>query len=133
MTSIAYARVLAASVRVYAAEAEFRVLVVDQPTPEIVEAVRLSGLHVTFAQDLDLVDFHELAYKFDLVELNTALKPTFLKAMLREGFDAAVYLDPDIELFAAPSPVYDALGEAAIVFTPHALALMTAVTPPDWA
>jgi hypothetical protein len=129
---LAYAKVLAASVVRHAAQAEFRVLIVDRPTPEIAQAVAESGLNATFAQDLRLDGFDRIAYKFDLVELNTALKPTFLKAALKAGFDAAVYLDPDIALYADPGPILAALRSAEIVLTPHALApAMDGLRPSD--
>jgi hypothetical protein len=118
---LAYASVLAASVARYAPGVAFRVLVVDRPELPVTQAVERSGLEVTYAQELPLSGFDRLAYQFELVELNTALKPTFLKFILDAGFEAVVYLDPDIEVFAAPQPVLDALQSAQIVLTPHAL------------
>jgi hypothetical protein len=55
------------------------------------------------------------------VELNTALKPTFLKRLLAQGHRSAVYLDPDIRVFAPPAPVLQALEHSEIVLTPHSL------------
>jgi hypothetical protein len=129
---LAYAKVLAASVARHAVQAEFRVLIVDRPTPEIARAVADSGLRASFAQDLPLAGFDRLAYKFDLVELNTALKPTFMKSVLQAGVDTVVYLDPDIELYSDPSPIFAALKSAEIVLTPHALApAMDGLRPSD--
>lgn len=128
---LAYAKVLAASLGRYGT-APLRVLIVDRPTPEVVAAVRDSGLDCVYAQDLGLADFERIAYKYDILELSTALKPTFLKRMLAEGFERVVYLDPDIELHAPLQPVLAALDSAEIVLTPHALQpVMDGMRPSD--
>ncbi len=129
---LAYARVLRDSLAVHAPGSEFRVLVVSRPEPRLEEAVAGAALDVVYATELGLPDFEHIAYKFDLVELNTTLKPTFLKSLLRDGFGRVVYLDPDICLYGAPEPVYQALDEAEIVLTPHSLApAMDGLRPSD--
>lgn len=117
---LAYASVLGRSIALHAPQASFVVLVVDRKTDEIARAVSRLQLDVRHVQDLPFADFETLAYKYDILELNTAVKPTFLKSMLREGHDKVVYLDPDIRLYADPAPVLDALDAAAVVVTPHA-------------
>jgi hypothetical protein len=129
---LAYARVLGDSLSLHAPDAEFDVLVVGRPDAAAQEAVRESGLKVTYATELGLPDFEQLAYKYDLVELNTALKPTFLKALFARGHDHVIYLDPDIRLYDAPTPIFDALQEAETALIPHALApAMDGLRPSD--
>lgn len=119
---LAYAATLARSLSAHEPTATLRVLVVDRASPAITEAARELALHVTYASDLGIHDFEQIAYKFDIVELNTALKPTFLKSLFAEGFAKVLYLDPDIELHAPLQPVLEALDSDNIVLTPHALA-----------
>jgi hypothetical protein len=129
---LAYARVLRDSLALHAPGSGFRVLVISRPAPQVAEAVAGAALDVVYATELGLPDFEHIAYKFDLVELNTALKPSSLKSLLRDGFDRVVYLDPDICLYGAPEPVFQALDEAEIVLTPHALApAMDGLRPSD--
>ena len=129
---LAYARVLGDSLARHAPDADFRVLIVGRPDPDVVAAVQASNLKVTYANELGLPDFEHLAYKFDIVELNTALKPTFLKALFQSGFDKLVYLDPDISLYCAPAPVLDALDAGEIALIPHALVpVMDGMRPSD--
>lgn len=129
---LAYARVLGESVAQHAPQAEFHVLVVNRPDPQVRAACAEAGLHVTYATELGLADFDQLAYKYDLVELNTALKPSFLKSLFARGFDHVVYLDPDIRLYLAPAPIMEALEQAEIVLIPHALApAMDGLRPSD--
>src|SRR6185369_763572 len=91
-----------------------------------------TGLQATYATELGLADFEHLAYKYDLVELNTALKPSFLKSLFAQGFDQVVYLDPDICLYQAPSPILEALQGAEIVLIPHSLSpAMDGLRPSD--
>lgn len=129
---LAYARVLGDSIAQHAPDAEFRVLIVGRADPHVSAAVNKSGLNVMYADDLGLADFDHLAYKFDIVELNTALKPSYLKSLFVLGFDRVVYLDPDIRLYDSPAPVVQALDNAQIVLIPHALApVMDGSRPSD--
>lgn len=129
---LTYARVLGDSLACFAREAEFHVLVVNRPQPEVVAAVNDAGLQATYATDLGLPDFEHLAYKYDLVELNTALKPTFLKSLFARGFDRVVYLDPDICLYGPLLPICEALEQAEIVLIPHSLSpAMDGLRPSD--
>lgn len=116
---LAYAKVLAESVRKYQPGTAFQVLIVDRSTDKIKSAVSSSGLTATYAEDLGISDFERIAFKYELVELNTALKPTFMKSLFAQGFEKVVYLDPDICLFSSLAPVLDALEDNDIVLTPH--------------
>jgi len=129
---LSYATVLRDSVALHAPDARFAVLVVDRQTPELDAAIARAGLDATYAHELGLPDFEQVAFKFDVVELNTALKPTFLKRLLASGADRAFYIDPDIRLFAPPAPIMEALDSSEIVLTPHALApVMDGKRPSD--
>ena len=129
---LAYARVLAESLYSTNQNFEFKVLIVDKKNAETEQAVSESGLDVMYADDLLLPDLARLCYKYDIVELNTALKPTFLKKILSMGYDNVIYLDPDIQIFSALLPVMEALEFSNIVLTPHALsATMDGMRPSD--
>lgn len=129
---LAYASVLAESLALHEPNGDFKVLVVDRTTPEVRDAVQNSGLDVVYAEDLGLADFDSIAFKYDLVEFNTALKPSFLKHLFARGYQSVVYLDPDIRVFAPLTPVTKALIQHQIVVTPHALApAMDGLRPSD--
>jgi hypothetical protein len=129
---LAYARVLRDSLQVHAPHAQLHVLVVGRADPATRAAVEQSGLTAFFAEELGLPGFERLAFQFDIVELNTALKPSFLKLLFARGFDQVVYLDPDICLYQPPAPVMEALEHAEIVLIPHSLApVMDGLRPSD--
>ena len=73
------------------------------------------------AEDLSIPDFPGFAFRYDIMEFNTALKPfMFLHLLEDRGFDAVIYLDPDIAVFAPLAGVIAALrGSASFFLTPH--------------
>jgi hypothetical protein len=73
------------------------------------------------AHDLPIPDFPSFAFRYDIMEFNTALKPfMFLHLLDDRGFDTVIYFDPDIEVFASLTSVITALqGGASFFFTPH--------------
>jgi hypothetical protein len=129
---LAYAKVLAESVARHCDGAVLRVLLVERSSAALRARLAALGLEGLFADELGLPDFERIAYKYDILELNTALKPSFLKQLFAQGAERLVYLDPDICLYGALQPVHDALDQAAIVLTPHALQpLMDGRRPSD--
>jgi Nucleotide-diphospho-sugar transferase len=72
-------------------------------------------------EDLDIPNFRSIAFKYDVLELNTNVKATFLRSLLNRGLDQVVYLDPDIFIYQSLEPIFDALEKHSIVLTPHAL------------
>ncbi len=72
-------------------------------------------------REIGVPDLRSVAMRYDLLELNTNVKPTLMKYLLhRWGLDALVYLDPDIVVYAPLDPVFAALDAGATaVLTPH--------------
>ena len=57
---------------------------------------------------------------YSVIEFNTAVKPfAFGHLFTVRGFDAAIYLDPDIQLYAPLHHVLAALNDHSLVLTPH--------------
>jgi len=80
------------------------------------------GLAVMYAEDLKIPGFNELAFIYDITELNTAVKPTLLKCLLKHyGAETVTYLDPDTFFFSPPQTITKFHDEHSIVFSPHAL------------
>ena len=74
------------------------------------------------ARDLGVPWFDDFAFKYDVLELSTALKPFFLAWLLeRHGVRNLVYLDPDVQVFSTFHEVRAALEETELVLTPHLL------------
>ena len=114
-----FARTLAASYVAQHPEQAFFVLIVadlHDKTPFEVDPAFTPVL----LSEIGLADLRGEAMKYDILELNTNVKPTFMRHLLtRHGLDAIVYLDPDIFLYARLDPVFEALRTASAVLTPH--------------
>ena len=115
---IAYARTVAASYLAQHPGHRFFVLIVaslSDTAPfsaEAFEAVLLS--------EIGLQNLTSVAMSYEILELNTNVKPSFLKYLLREyRLSAIIYLDPDIFVYAPLAPVFEALEDADCILTPH--------------
>lgn len=122
---LAFARTLAASYRKHHPAQQFYVLIVADLTDP---APFTGGDFVpVMLHEIGLADLRSEAMKYDILELNTNVKPAFLRFLLeRHRLDSIVYLDPDIQVYADLAPVWQALGAgASAVLTPH-------MTTPVW-
>ena len=115
---LAYARTVARSYLAQHPGHRFFVLLVSAPVDsnlfadEPYEAVLLSEIGV---ENLPTV-----AMRYEILELNTNVKPTFLKYLFaRHQLDVITYLDPDIFVYAPLQPVFEALQSSECVLTPH--------------
>ena len=115
-----FARTLAGSYVAQHPGQRFFVLIVGDlhdPAPFQVEA----SFAPVMLPEIGLSHLRELGMRYDILELNTNVKPTFMKYLIEtHGLDALVYLDPDIFVYAPLDPVFEALENgAAAVLTPH--------------
>ncbi len=111
---------LQASFREHHPDQQVFVLIVADLDLQTKAAFEGYGYTPVFVQEIGLRDLRAEAMKYDILELNTNVKPTFLKFLFREyGLDELIYLDPDIFVYAPFTEVYDQLSRANIVLTPH--------------
>jgi len=114
-----YARVLCASFLSHHPGWKFYVLLVDRLPGDL--DLSNEPYELVLVEDLEIPDFPPIAFKYDILALNTNVKPTFLKALLARGFDRVVYLDPDIFVYRPLDSIIGALNTHSIVITPHVL------------
>ena len=71
--------------------------------------------------ELGLSDLRGEAMKYDILELNTNVKPSFLQHLFAtHDLEQVLYLDPDIFVYAPLTPVFTLLANGATaVLTPH--------------
>ncbi len=97
----------------------FLLLVDDSPAPL---DFRGEPFEVILAKELGVPDFPLVAFKYNIIELNTALKPSFIKFLQRERHVAKLlYFDPDIRIFAPLDPLFEELDRHVAILTPHVL------------
>ena len=114
-----YARILLTSLKKYHPEASLFLCLADKLQPDA--ELGIEGVEVIPAEDLAIPNFADFAFRYEIMEFNTAVKPFVMQDLIENrGFEEVVYLDPDIELFAPMSPVFDAFAKGAdFVVTPH--------------
>ena len=112
------ARVLLESVQRHHPEAAVYLCLADQMQPELVAYP--DACEVVEAHRLGIDDFPAFAFRYDIMEFNTAVKPFMFRALRDRGHQHVVYLDPDIELHACLDAVFAPLDAgASFVLTPH--------------
>ncbi len=127
---LAQARVFAESVHLQHPDLQVFVLLVDEMDPKIDLSHEPFTL-VTLAE-LALPDLKRLCFQYSIKELSTALKPFFLRHVLREkGVSQLLYFDPDIVVFDSLSPLFASLDDATILLTPHVLTPIPPGTVPS--
>ena len=116
---LSHAKVLADSYLKQAPEGRFYLLVVDD-MPEHVD-LDLRVCKVSLA-DLEVENVFDLCFKYNVTELCTAVKPSFLRLVFDRFLeDQVIYFDPDILIFDQLRTLSAALDHADIVLTPHLL------------
>lgn len=112
-----YAKTLAQSMATSkGVAADFHVLVVDRRDDAFARAH--PGCRITWVEDLQIPGFESIAFKYDILELNTNVKPSFAKYLLKQ-YEKVVYLDPDIYVYGSLAPILAALDDHPVVLTPH--------------
>ncbi len=75
---------------------------------------------VVLAEDIGVPHFEHFAFKYSILELNTAVKPFFFKYLRDvENLDRAFYFDPDILVYDRLAKLEEALGSHLAALTPH--------------
>jgi hypothetical protein len=72
-------------------------------------------------EEVGIPAFWDMVQNYDVVELNTAVKPFYAEHLYRRdpAVDAVIYLDPDILVCSSFQPLEETLRAHPIVVTPH--------------
>jgi len=73
---------------------------------------------IYWIEDEDIPNFYELAFKYDIIELSTSLKP-YITIKLLKQYEKVIYFDADICLYSSIEPILNDLEKHSIVLTPH--------------
>jgi glycosyltransferase involved in cell wall biosynthesis len=116
---IPVARTFLTSARRHHPEADLFVCLADR-------RIDIPGLYdtdwtVVGAEELGIHNFRDFSFRYDIMELNTAVKPFMFRHLFDERcYDVALYFDPDIEIFRPLDGVVAKLCDGAtFVMTPH--------------
>ncbi|OCX54560.1 hypothetical protein BEL04_10005 [Mucilaginibacter sp. PPCGB 2223] len=117
---LALAKTLADSYHEHNPGAEFVICLVDKKSDQV-DYAQFKDTEVIAIEDIRIPDFGDLADKYNIVELNTAVKPFFIEYLFKRdaSVSAVVYLDPDIYVLGSFSEVDRELGSHTLMVTPH--------------
>jgi hypothetical protein len=117
---LSLARTLFRSMRAVMPETRCYALVIDSGGHR--SDAQPEDFRVVDAGSLGFAAFNSHAFKYDVIELATALKPLFLEHLIRrERAHRLIYLDPDTYVLAPCDEVYSLLERYDFVLTPHRL------------
>jgi glycosyltransferase involved in cell wall biosynthesis len=114
---LAHARALGRSLAAHHPDLPFYVLLVDD-----VEGTFVPGretFRIVTLDEIDLPRPREFCFRYDVLELSTAVKPFFFRTLFARGHRSLVFLDPDIWVYRSLGPILDRLGPARVLLTPH--------------
>jgi glycosyltransferase involved in cell wall biosynthesis/SAM-dependent methyltransferase len=114
---LAQARVLAESFLKHNPGSSFSVLVIDSTDGYFDPGDE--PFTVLTPADIDCEPFWQMASRYDLLELSTAVKPWLLRQQLRDGADSITYLDPDIQVFGSLDELHTHAVRHGLALTPH--------------
>lgn len=116
---LAYARTLCSSFKRFNPEMPFYVLLVDELV-DVEFDVKSEPYELIEARSIGIENFKRAAFRFNILELNTNVKPSFLKFLIQErSVRRILYFDPDILVTSSLKPVFDTLDQNQIILTPH--------------
>jgi glycosyltransferase involved in cell wall biosynthesis len=114
---LAHARVLVASLRRQHPGCRVYVLLVDEPEA-LFDPAREPFTAVSLAA-LGLPHAREFCFRYDVVELSTAVRPFLMRHLLTRGHERLIYLDPDIRVYHPLDAVMQDLDRWPVLLTPH--------------
>lgn len=117
---LAHARTLGDSLTQHNPECRFVIGLVDQLPPAL-EPAFWHPYELIPVESLAIPGFSEMAGRYGIIELNTAVKPFYIDYLYRRdaGVQKVVYLDPDIYVTGSLQAVERKLDEYSIIVTPH--------------
>lgn len=125
-----FARTLMQSVAEQHPEADRYCVVVDRDTQHATALI--AEFQPLMLSQLKLPDGEDFFFQYNVLELNTAIKPWALEHLIRKGYRNVVYIDPDIYLYRPLNEALAALDAGAdLVLTPHLLAPVTDTRTPS--
>ncbi|MFC7356862.1 hypothetical protein ACFQO1_04115 [Jejudonia soesokkakensis] len=100
----------------------FYIILVDKRS-EQVDYTNFNPAQILTIAEIDGLDLPDLISRYDIIELNTSIKPSVFKHIISNNINAEViyYLDPDLYFYDTLEEVTTILKTKNAVLTPHIL------------
>jgi len=77
---------------------------------------------VFFAEDIGIENYEEMAFKYDVTEFATSVKPFCIEYLFDKfDYNKVLYIDPDIYVYERLEHIYERLDVCDVILTPHIL------------
>lgn len=118
---IGLAQTLENSINKFNNDVQFFIFVADEIEDEDnVEQISENVIICKNALDIPIDQWYQMAFKYDLTEFCTSIKPSCFKHIFKKYQpDACIYFDPDILTFNSLDTIYNQLNDYSIIVTPH--------------
>ncbi len=114
----AHAKCLGDSVKKHCPEVDFFIFQVDKNIDNI--DLDIERFTVINNDELKIPKLLEMAFKYDVIEFSTSLKPFAIEYLFKTlGYEKILYIDPDMILYSSPMFLYDLLDNKHALLTPH--------------
>ncbi len=114
---VAHARVLARSLARTHPGTRLWTLVIDD-FDGYLESTR-EPFHILTPWEVGCEPFTEMALRYSVLELSTAVKPWLLRHLMEKTGEPVTYLDPDIEIYGSLEPLAELADRHGVVLIPH--------------
>ncbi len=120
---LAQAKTLGDSLLKHNPDFKFYIGLVDKLELAPIEPTKLPDYEIVEVEKIGIEAFDEMYERYNITELNTAVKPFFLEYFYNtiSEVDSVIYFDPDIEIFQPLTSLEKSLQNYQIVITPHTL------------
>ena len=111
---LAQALTLKLSALQYEDNVDFYIILADEK-----ENLEIDNLYTV--EWLDIPHWRSLAFKYNVIEFSTAIKPYSFSKLFELGYDKVLYLDPDLFMVSNLDYIWESLENKSIILTPHYL------------
>ena len=111
-------QILEDSLRKFHPESDFHILLCESPETCRMISAR-TGRNIVSPAEIGCTLWQHMAFCYDSAEFSSLLKPFLFETLLNQGYDALVYLDPDIEIYGRLEQLTSMLRDNNAVLTPH--------------
>lgn len=117
---LSQARTLGDSIKKANPEVDFFILLADEAEEYL--DLKKESYQVIEAKDIGIDNFEEMAFKYNVLEFCTAVKPFFIEYLIKTNkYSKIIYFDPDIYVYNKLDVIFDELDKYFMILTPHYL------------
>lgn len=109
---LAQAVTLRNSFKKYNPNCDFYIYLADQKSNDV-------DIEISVLDGSCCPKWEEMAFKYNVIEFSTSIKPFVFKKLFNDGYEKVLYLDPDIYVTDSLKYIYELLDNKSIILTPH--------------